>query len=260
MSTKRARQMDEEETSNDNLLEIVIDNESEKKAKKAKKEVKTEPQDAIEVEEMDQQQPNNDQADSGGEGSDGDDWIPDYEYLDANTVTELVGMKTSRPNRIWVSFQGQEAEITVFQQKIYNKLLEIPKGKVTTYKELGESLNYLCGGRAVGGALKNNPFAPAVPCHRVIGKRHNIGGYNGNADLEHPDVQLKMERLAEEGVEFDEDGYLVDSSCVIEWPNVKKNIWEELRSNYKEIQDTQNEETGALQEQLVEEERKNFMY
>ncbi len=70
--------------------------------------------------------------------------------------------------------------ITEFQKKVYALCKEVPKGKVTTYKEIGKKL----GGRgqiyrAVGAALNKNPFSPDVPCHRVVCSDGNVGGFAG---------------------------------------------------------------------------------
>jgi len=57
-------------------------------------------------------------------------------------------------------------QVTEFQGRVYTLLKQIPSGKVTTYAALAKALN--SSPRAVGGALRNNPFAPEVPCHRCI--------------------------------------------------------------------------------------------
>jgi O-6-methylguanine DNA methyltransferase len=57
-------------------------------------------------------------------------------------------------------------QITDFQERVYTLLLQVPAGKVTTYAALSKALN--ASPRAVGGAMRNNPYAPAVPCHRCI--------------------------------------------------------------------------------------------
>lgn len=54
----------------------------------------------------------------------------------------------------------------------------VPKGKVTTYGAIAQALK--TAPRAVGQALKMNPFAPEVPCHRVVATSGNIGGFHGN--------------------------------------------------------------------------------
>ena len=54
-----------------------------------------------------------------------------------------------------------------FNDKVYKLCKLIPKGRVSTYKELAKALDSK-GYRAVGNALNKNPYAPVVPCHRVV--------------------------------------------------------------------------------------------
>ena len=84
--------------------------------------------------------------------------------------------------------------ITQFQKKVYELCSKIPKGRVTTYKEIGKALGkdgnvY----RAIGQALNKNPFAPKVPCHRVVNSNGNVGGYALG-------VKSKIELLRKENV------------------------------------------------------------
>lgn len=65
---------------------------------------------------------------------------------------------------------------TKFQNKVYELCKKIPKGKVTTYKIIAEKLGTKAY-RAVGTALNKNPFAPKVPCHRVINSNGFIGQF-----------------------------------------------------------------------------------
>ena len=60
----------------------------------------------------------------------------------------------------------QVANVTPYQSRVYALLNQIPAGKVSTYAALSRALS--SSPRAVGGALRRNPFAPEVPCHRVI--------------------------------------------------------------------------------------------
>lgn len=55
----------------------------------------------------------------------------------------------------------------------------IPKGKITTYKNIAEFIGKPGASQAVGNALRNNPFAPIVPCHRVLPANLKIGGFFG---------------------------------------------------------------------------------
>lgn len=57
--------------------------------------------------------------------------------------------------------------VTNYQERVYALLKQIPEGRVSTYAALSKAL--ASSPRAVGGALRTNPFAPEVPCHRVIG-------------------------------------------------------------------------------------------
>jgi methylated-DNA-[protein]-cysteine S-methyltransferase len=67
--------------------------------------------------------------------------------------------------------------VTEFQEKVYTLLAQIPAGRVTTYASLANALN--TSPRAIGNALRNNPFAPEVPCHRCVASSGYVNGYNG---------------------------------------------------------------------------------
>jgi methylated-DNA-[protein]-cysteine S-methyltransferase len=93
-------------------------------------------------------------------------------------------------------------QISKFQRRVYEATRKIPSGKVTTYKHLAKSIH--CGSsQAVGQALKTNPFAPEVPCHRVIRSDLTIGGFSG--ELDGPKIEKKKAMLAKEGVRFTGD-------------------------------------------------------
>jgi methylated-DNA-[protein]-cysteine S-methyltransferase len=86
---------------------------------------------------------------------------------------------------------------TAFQQKIYEKLKSVPKGFITTYKELAKALNTKAY-RAVGNAVRHNPYAPIVPCHRVVRSNGNIGGFGGKTEGE--EIRKKVKLLEAEGL------------------------------------------------------------
>ena len=81
-----------------------------------------------------------------------------------------------------------------FSQRVWAVCARIPRGKVTTYREIARKLNSR-GARAVGSALHRNPYAPEVPCHRVVGADGSLRGYAGG-------VQKKRELLRDEGIRF----------------------------------------------------------
>ena len=88
---------------------------------------------------------------------------------------------------------------THFQQKVYDAVSAVPEGKVTTYKLLAQSIGCKSA-QAIGQALRCNPFAPVVPCHRVIKSDLTIGGFAGETVGEL--ITKKKRLLAEEGVAF----------------------------------------------------------
>ena len=106
----------------------------------------------------------------------------------------------------------EKVEISDFQQRVYQALREIPKGRVITYRALADRIQ--CGSaRAVGQALRHNPFAPTVPCHRVIKSDLTLGGFMGKTSG--VDVRRKEELLRAEGVTFVK-GHLQDKKRLIE--------------------------------------------
>ena len=82
---------------------------------------------------------------------------------------------------------------TKFEQKVYSTISRIPKGKVMTYGQLAKVLK--SSPRAVGQALKRNPFAPKVPCHRVIKSDGTLGGYDGKMKSGKKVLLLKSEGI-----------------------------------------------------------------
>ena len=66
--------------------------------------------------------------------------------------------------------------MTSFNERCYSLLRKVPLGKITTYKALAKAMNSK-GYRAVGNAMNKNPYAPEVPCHRVIKSDGEIGGF-----------------------------------------------------------------------------------
>ena len=84
-----------------------------------------------------------------------------------------------------------------FSEKVYQLTKKIPKGRVTSYKEIANTLGTKAY-RAVGQALRRNPYAPEVPCHRVVSSNGQIGGFNGKTKGK--EIKRKIELLKSEGV------------------------------------------------------------
>ncbi len=107
---------------------------------------------------------------------------------------------------------------TAFEQKVYNAISRIPAGRVSTYSLVGKAIG-CTSAQAIGQALKRNPFAPKVPCHRVISSSLAIGGYSGSTSGEK--IKRKLKLLANEGVRF-ENGALTDHSLVFNFPGQQR--------------------------------------
>jgi methylated-DNA-[protein]-cysteine S-methyltransferase len=90
---------------------------------------------------------------------------------------------------------------TPFELRLHEACKRVPAGKVTTYGSLAKVLN--SSPRAVGQALRRNPYAPAVPCHRVVAASLELGGFSGSWGAATPNVQRKKAMLEGEGVKFD---------------------------------------------------------
>ena len=81
-----------------------------------------------------------------------------------------------------------------FNERCYSVLRKVPKGKVTTYKELAKALQSKAY-RAVGNAMNRNPYSPKVPCHRVVQSNGIVGGFASG-------TRKKIAMLKKEGIEI----------------------------------------------------------
>ncbi len=86
-----------------------------------------------------------------------------------------------------------------FDNKVYRLVSKIPRGYVSTYRDIAKAL-HTTAYRAVGQALKRNPYAPIVPCHRVVSSDGRIGGFMGKTKGE--SISKKIRLLRKEGVEI----------------------------------------------------------
>ena len=66
---------------------------------------------------------------------------------------------------------------TPFARRVLKAMLKIPRGKVATYQTIARLAGSSRASRAVGNACNQNPFAPHVPCHRVVASNGMLGGY-----------------------------------------------------------------------------------
>ena len=93
---------------------------------------------------------------------------------------------------------GRVTKEMTFNQKVWAMTARIPKGQITTYAEIARALKTK-GYRAVGNALNKNPYAPDVPCHRVVGSTGALTGFAGG-------LAKKQSLLLSEGVKLHSNG------------------------------------------------------
>ena len=85
---------------------------------------------------------------------------------------------------------------TKFQVKVWKFLKTIPKGQVVTYLEVAKGINKPKAIRAVANAVGKNPYAPKIPCHRVIRSDGGLGGYSGRGGIKTKKKLLKLEGIS----------------------------------------------------------------
>lgn len=95
---------------------------------------------------------------------------------------------------------------TPFEKKVLSLLCQIPPGHVSTYGIMSAHLG--SSPRAVGNALRRNPFAPQVPCHRVVATGGALGGFKGHWSKHGEGITIdeKKKLLRKEGVKIDPAG------------------------------------------------------
>ncbi|EIW81728.1 methylated-DNA--cysteine S-met [Coniophora puteana RWD-64-598 SS2] len=131
------------------------------------------------------------------------------------------------------TFRTKEGKaVTPHQWAVYDFTRTIPCGRVTTYKDMCTALGE-GSPRSVGTALRRNPFAPFVPCHRIVASDGSVGGFRGSwgvgkqkRDTKAPTKLLdakgetidnckdKVSMLMREGVNFTPHGRLSDMNVI----------------------------------------------
>jgi methylated-DNA-[protein]-cysteine S-methyltransferase len=89
--------------------------------------------------------------------------------------------------------------MTTLAKRTYQLLKTVPRGRVTTYKALADALSTKAY-RAIGQFMRHNPYAPAVPCHRVVASDGTIGGFSGHTSG--MAIAQKIRMLRKEGVKI----------------------------------------------------------
>jgi O-6-methylguanine DNA methyltransferase len=102
-----------------------------------------------------------------------------------------------------------DSDITAFRKQMLSLLCEVPRGRYSTYQTMADYItktSHKTCARAVGNAMRNNPFAPEVPCHRILAHDGSLGGFKGSWGENGKFASHKHKLLHEEGVRFDSRG------------------------------------------------------
>lgn len=107
--------------------------------------------------------------------------LPLWKTIETYLTRYFKGEKPD-PQKIPLAPQG-----TAFQKRVWQKLLAIPYGEVTTYGAIAAEIAQETGkphfsAQAVGNAVGRNPISIIIPCHRVIGKDGSLTGYAGGIE------------------------------------------------------------------------------
>ena len=84
---------------------------------------------------------------------------------------------------------------TKFQLKVWKYLKTIPRGQLRTYSQVAKAIKKPKAVRAVANAIGKNPYAPKIPCHRVIRSDGSLGGYSGKGGINTKRKLLKLEGI-----------------------------------------------------------------
>lgn len=89
-------------------------------------------------------------------------------------------------------------DLTPFQWKVLAAAMKIPFGETRSYKWIAEQIGRPKAVRAVGQALKRNPYPVIIPCHRVIGEDGTLGGYAGRFTRKKARLLAAERKIAEQ--------------------------------------------------------------
>jgi methylated-DNA-[protein]-cysteine S-methyltransferase len=92
------------------------------------------------------------------------------------------------------------------EQRVYKKLLEVPKGEITTYGDLAKAVGLKNGQRAIGKIMNKNPYPGIIPCHRVVRSDGSVGGYAYG-------IKVKTYMLIDDGIK-------INKGKVLDWKKI----------------------------------------
>jgi O-6-methylguanine DNA methyltransferase len=130
---------------------------------------------------------------------------------DVNETGDLASGSIAKETDMAAQIQriASSSTLTPFRKQTLTLLCRIPSGRWSTYQAMSDYItatSHKTCARAVGNAMRNNPFAPEVPCHRILSSDGSIGGFGGHWGEEGKFAGKKRELLGREGVRFDSRG------------------------------------------------------
>lgn len=122
------------------------------------------------------------------------------------TTTTTDKTATPKDMQPQLSRISASTKLTPYQKRVLSLLCQVPRGHVTTYALMASHLG--SSPRAVGNAMRRNPFAPEVPCHRCVATGGGLGGFKGQWPRDGEGITLDEKRmlLRREGVRLDDAG------------------------------------------------------
>ena len=98
----------------------------------------------------------------------------------------------------------------MFTKAVLEATRKVPRGRITTYGEIARIIGRPKAGRAVGNALNKNPYAPIIPCHRVVKADGKISGFNKG-------VKAKIRILEIEGIKVEKNKVVNLKKVIYHW-------------------------------------------
>jgi methylated-DNA-[protein]-cysteine S-methyltransferase len=137
--------------------------------------------------------------------------LPEVALPPAPVQAAIVGVQALLEGRSRSDLREIELDmsrLTPFQREVYAMARAIPPGQTRTYGEMAQALGDAGLARAVGQAMGHNPFAPIVPCHRVLAAGARSGGFSagGGVPTKLRMLQIEHARIGSEPGLFDGDG------------------------------------------------------
>lgn len=91
----------------------------------------------------------------------------------------------------------RDRKLTTFEKSVYSAVMSIPLGSTRSYKWVAKKIGSPRAARAVGNALNKNPYAPYVPCHRVVSSDGSLGGYSKGLKMKKQLLNIEHQTLKE---------------------------------------------------------------